>query len=263
MIIDLHSHLIPGVDDGTQTLEDSLKLAKLAVDEGIKHIVLTPHHRNGQFNNYAETIVKQMEELQQAYDNAGIPLTVYPGQEIRLTEYFMDDLFDQKLLSLDGGGKYYLIELPTKRVPSFTKEYLQMMIDQGITPIIAHPERNAEIMKDYSILEEFIEMGCIGQLTAVSYSGMIGEEFLNVARDFIKLNLVQIMSSDVHHIDWRPFNMKSGYDRMEQEFGIGKVQEFKDNARSIINGDDIIVTKIQTKKVKNNPKKKKRFFGLF
>lgn len=262
MIIDLHSHLIPGVDDGAQTLEDSLKLAKLAVDEGIEHIVLTPHHRNGQFNNYADTVVKQTEELQQAYDNAGIPLTVYPGQEIRLTEYFMDDLFDQKLLSLDGGGKYYLIELPTKRVPSFTKEYLQMMIDQGITPIIAHPERNAEIMKDYSILEEFIEMGCIGQLTAVSYSGMIGEEFLKVARDFIKLGLVQIMSSDVHHIEWRPFNMKSGYERMEQEFGIEKVKEFKDNARAIINGDDII-TKLQTNKVKEAPKKRKRFFGLF
>ena len=263
MIIDLHSHLIPGVDDGAQTLEDSLKLAKLAVEEGIEHIVLTPHHRNGQFNNYAETIVKQTEELQQAYDKAGIPLTVYPGQEIRLTESFMDDLFDQKLLSLDGGGKYYLIELPTKRVPTIAKEYLQMMIDHGITPIIAHPERNAEIMKDYSILQEFIEMGCIGQLTAISFSGNIGEEFLNVARDFIRLGLVQIMSSDVHHIEWRPFNMKTGYKRMEREFGIEKVNQFKDNARSIINGDDVIITKVQSKNTNEKPKKQKRFFGLF
>lgn len=265
MLIDLHSHLIPGVDDGAQTIEESLALARQAVSEGIEHSVLTPHHSNGQYNNYGQDVIRRVKELQEIYNQEGIPLTIYPGQEIRLTEQFMDDLYNNQLLSLDGGGRYYLCEFPTKTIPTFAKSVFEELIRQGMTPVIAHPERNHAIMQDYSILQEFIEMGCVGQLTAVSYSGQIGERFLKVARDFIGMGLVQIMSSDAHSVEWRPLNMKVSYDRMLEEFGTERVQLFQANARAIINGDDIQKLYPMDNQIvrKRRVREKKRFFGLF
>src|SRR5699024_4874834 len=110
MIIDLHSHLIPGVDDGAQTIEQSIELARQAVDEGVEHMVLTPHHRNGKYINYKRDVIKYAEELQKEYDKANVNLKVYTSQEIRLTDQFLDDLYNDVLLPLDPAGQYYLIE---------------------------------------------------------------------------------------------------------------------------------------------------------
>ena len=145
MIIDLHSHLIPGVDDGAQTIEQSIELAKQAVDEGVEHMVLTPHHRNGKYINYKKDVLEATNALQEAYNQANVNLKVYASQEIRLTDKFLDDLYNGELLSLDGAGKYYLIEFPSDRVPSNAKQVIQELIDDGITPVIAHPERNHEL----------------------------------------------------------------------------------------------------------------------
>lgn len=107
MIIDLHSHLIPNVDDGAQTLEQSLELARQAVSEGVEHMVLTPHHRNGAYLNRKAEVVGYARELQAVYDKAGVNLKIYPSQEIRLTDHFLNDLHNGDLFSLDTIGKYF------------------------------------------------------------------------------------------------------------------------------------------------------------
>lgn len=175
MIIDLHSHLIPGVDDGAQTLEESIELAKQAVDEGVEHMVLTPHHRNGKYINYKNDVSKNVTALQEEYDKANVKLKVSASQEIRLIEEFLDDLYNGDLLPLDSAGTYYLIEFPSDKVPANANQVLQELIDDGITPIIAHPERNHELVTNLHRLYELVKMGCLTQITTSSYSGYYSE----------------------------------------------------------------------------------------
>ena len=174
MIIDLHSHLIPGVDDGAQTIEQSIELARQAVDEGVEHMVLTPHHRNGKYINYKSDVLEAANALQEVYNQANVNLKVYASQEIRLTDKFLDDLYNGELLPLDAAGNYYLIEFPSDKVPSNTKQILQELIDDGITPVIAHPERNHELSSNLHLLYELVQMGCLSQITTSSYSGYYG-----------------------------------------------------------------------------------------
>ncbi|XJS11004.1 tyrosine-protein phosphatase [Aerococcaceae bacterium WGS1372] len=258
MIIDLHSHLIPNVDDGAQTLDQSLELAQQAVDEGVGHMVLTPHHRNGAYLNRKDDVIHYAVDLQAEYDKAGVNLKVYPSQEIRLTDHFFDDLYNNDLLSLDDMGKYYLIEFPSDRVPSNTDEVFQELISSGITPVIAHPERNHELSTNLHRLYELIEMGCLSQITTSSYASYYGEKLAENARVMIQHNLAHILASDVHHIKHRPMNMKVAFNRLEEDFGVETVNYFKENARNIFNGDPVKArTPIEPKK----PRKK--WFGLF
>lgn len=258
MIIDLHSHLIPGVDDGAQTIEDSIELARQAVDEGVEHMVLTPHHRNGKYINKSDEVIANAVALQTEYDKANIKLKVYASQEIRLTEKFLDDLYNNYLLPLDPSGKYYLIEFPSDRVPSIADGILKELIDDGITPIIAHPERNHELSTNLHRLFELIEMGCLSQITTSSYAGYYGEKLAENSRQIIEHNLAHILASDVHHMVHRPMNMTSAFDRMSEEYDKEMVEYFKGNAHKIFNGDPINI-----KKPIEPNKPRKKWFGLF
>ncbi|MGX7092025.1 tyrosine-protein phosphatase [Hutsoniella sourekii] len=264
MIIDLHSHLLPGVDDGAKDLEASLTLARLAVEEGIEHLVLTPHHNNRQFVNPGPGVVQATQALQAAYDQAGIPLKVYPAQEIRLTEAFLDELYAGQLLSLDGGGRYYLIEFPTREIPACTEDVLQALIDQGSTPVIAHPERQHNFQKDLDYYASLIERGCLGQLTNGSLAGRMGPEVEAVSREMINRGLVHFLSSDVHHPDWRPFDTRAAYQVLEDTYGSDKVASFKQVARAVINGDPVEVAPVQrTQPVHRKKKNQKKAFWQF
>lgn len=260
MIIDIHSHLIPGVDDGAQTLAESIKLAKLGYQEGVRHIVLTPHHRNGQFVNRKKDVLKYAEDLNLAYQKARIPIQVYPSQEIRLTEDFLEDYFSDQLLSLDAAGRYYLIEFPTLKLPTFTDQLIDQLVSMGLTPVIAHPERNHELAENYDRLYELVEKGCLSQITSSSYIGLYGSKLQEAGRDMIRLNLAHVIASDVHHIEYRPFNMKKAFQQLESEFGEAHVAYFKNNAKDILNGDPV---QAKSPIQQHTKKKKKRFFGLF
>lgn len=262
MIIDLHTHLIPGVDDGAQSIEDSLNLARQAVAEGVEHLVLTPHHYNGRYVNHAKGVVEAAEQLQEILDQAGIPLQVYPSQEIRINEDLIDQLLNRDLLSLDDGGKYYLIEFPTASIPDYSQLIISQLINRGITPVIAHPERNHVFAKDLDLFASYIEKGCLGQLTASSITGAFGDYIQEVSCTMVERGLVHILASDAHSVDWRPFNMQAGFRVLEGKFGLNRVTEFKENARSIFNGEEIVRQKIQ-KKTHKKEKTKKSIFDFF
>lgn len=261
MIIDLHAHLLPGVDDGAQTLEDSIQLARQGDLEGVEHLLLTPHHRNGQFVNRKADVIRFAEQLSEAYKQAEIKMQVYPCQEIRLTTSFMEDLYNDDLLSIDSEGIYYLIEFPTASVPSFAKDLLAEMIEIGLVPLIAHPERNHQLAKNMDLLYELVEMGCLSQITSSCIAGYYGETLQQTARLMLERNLAHVIASDVHHESFRPFNMTRAFEQIAQDFGPEKVQYLQQNARDIFNGQAVDkltpIGKLATKV------KKKKFFGLF
>ena len=258
MIIDLHSHLIPGVDDGAQTLEQSIELARQAVDEGVEHMVLTPHHRNGKYINYKSDVLETANTLQEAYKQANVNLKVYASQEIRLTDKFLDDLYNGDLLSLDAIGKYFLVEFPSDRVPSMANDVLSELISGGMIPVIAHPERNHELATNLHRLYELIDMGCLSQITTSSYSGYYGDKLVEQSRAIIQHNLAHILASDVHHIQHRPMNVQASFKRLVGDFGQETAAYFLNNARDIFNGDPV-----QAREPIEPNKPRKKWFGLF
>lgn len=170
-MIDLHTHFIPNVDDGADSIEETVRMARLAVEEGVSHAVLTPHHNRYWVRNPKEKVLEKTKEVEKAVEEAGIPLTFSASQEIRLNEEFIDELFAENYLPLDEKGNYYLVEFSWKDFPSFAKEYLRKMIEADITPVIAHPERQRSFLDDPNLLPSLIEMGCIAQVTATSVMG--------------------------------------------------------------------------------------------
>lgn len=266
MIIDLHTHLIPGVDDGAQDVNDSLDLARQAVAEGIEHLVLTPHHRNNQFVNHAQEVIEAANQLQALLNQHQVPLNVYPSQEIRIHEHLIDDLLNQDLLSLDDTGKYYLIEFPTATVPEFAEQVLGQLIHRGITPVIAHPERNHVFVEDRDQYARFIHMGCLGQITTSSIAGAFGEKIQQASIEMIRDGLAHILASDAHSIEWRPFNTQAGFNALKKYFGSEKISEFQENARNIFNGDTVkqsLNFQLESSSKKQARTKKKSIWNFF
>lgn len=254
MLVDIHSHLLPSVDDGAKDIDDSLELARLAVSEGVKKLILTPHHYNNQYVNHKEDVIEATEALQKKYDRAGIPLEVFPAQEIRIQEDLVDNiLYKNDYLSLDARGKYYLIEMPTKTVPDYALDVAREMIDNGMIPVIAHPERNHAFAKNIRLLYQFIEMGCLGQLTSHSYIGFYGEKLRQISQEMIEHNLVHVIASDAHNLKNRPFNLKVAYKTLADDYDVKLVKYMQQNTELIFNGESV---------KRMRPKNKKRF-GIF
>ena len=238
-MIDLHCHLLPGIDDGARTLEDSLAMAELAIAEGITHILVTPHHKNGSYENVKTVIEKKTAELQAEFDKRDIALTLFPGQEVRLNGELLTDVYNDEILFADLDNQYLLIEFPTLSIPHYAESLCFQLHQKGITPVIVHPERNQAVIADPNTLLPFIERGALAQLTASSYVGIFGKEIAELSSRLIEANLVHIIASDAHNTRGRSFHMREAFVKLEAEFGGERVLDFQQNAKAIINGDMI------------------------
>ena len=257
-MIDLHCHLLPGVDDGARTLEDSLALAQQAVAEGISHILVTPHHKNGKYLNPKEAVMEATAALQAELDSRGIGLTLFPGQELRINGEILEDIEKGDILFIDDESQYLLIEFPTMSIPHFTESLFFKLRQKGITPVIVHPERNQAIIDDPNILLPFIERGALAQVTASSYVGAFGKDIARLSNQLIEANLVHILASDAHNTRGRGFHFQEAFAKLEAEFGLEKVAYFKQNAKNLFNGD-VVHTEAPAEVYQK--KKRFRFFG--
>jgi len=258
-LIDLHCHILPGVDDGAKDLDMALKMAQVAVDQGISHILLTPHHMDSHYSNHKRDVVQRTKIFQQDLLDNGIPLNVFPGQEVHLTGELLKAVFSNDILFMDSGNHYLLLELPHNEVPEYTESMLFELTTRGITPVLAHPERNLGFQKDPDKLFDCVEMGCLTQLTSSSYMGVFGKDVQTLTERIIKANLGFVFASDAHNFEGRRFMMKEAFMRLTEKEGIETAERFNQNAKNILNGDDVEVDDIQH----ISAVKKKRFFGLF
>lgn len=256
-MIDLHCHILPSIDDGPKDWEMSLEMAKAAVDEGITHILATPHHMNRHWMNPKSEVLMLVNELQERIDNENIPLTIFPGQEVRLHGEILQNIQKDEICFIDEFNQYILIEFPTATVPDYADRLFYEMQSVGITPIIVHPERNHAILKDPSILYEFVSKDILTQLTAASYLGLFGKEIEKLSTQLIEHNLVHFLASDAHNVTSRKFYMKEAFRKLEKEYGKEKVRAFDQVTRDLVNGD--VVSIPEPEKTEKN----KRFFGLF
>ena len=211
-MIDIHCHLLPAIDDGARCLDQSLALAHHAVADGITHMVVTPHIHPGVYDNDKASISRVFESFRAALTDHRIQLQVAMAGEVRLCPEILPMLEKNHIpLYVDGAGKKtILLELPHSHVPPGTEQLLKWLLEHDIGVVIAHPERNKEIMRNYHRVESFLDLGCKLQVTAGSVSGRFGEPPHQAAVYMLKKGWVHVLASDAHHIKSRPPELSDG-----------------------------------------------------
>lgn len=257
-MIDLHCHLLPGIDDGSANLDVSLRLATEAVENGVTHALLTPHHMNGVFMNHRADVVRMTSKFQEQLDQHNIELTVFPGQEVRINGDLLTALDQNDILFADENGQYLMLEFPDDDVPAYTNDMIYQLQQRGIIPVIVHPERNTKIMRHPELIYDLLQKGCLSQITASSYVGTFGEKVELFSRQLIEAGQGYVFASDAHDLPGRKYEMHEAFDKLKMEFGNELAEEFEENAKSIINGDVVTPHQLQTVKIR-----RKKRFGLF
>ena len=202
--VDIHCHLIPGIDDGPQTMEESLKMCNMAYENGSRTIVATPHVNPGVHNNSWEDIQAGFKHLQDAVTSAEIPLDLRVGADVRVNEMLMQIKDPKNYFTINNNNKYMLLEFPETLIPPNTDRFLFELKLKGITPIITHPERNYEIQRNPNLLYHFVNMGMLVQLTAMSITGEFGDNLDELSELLLMHNLVHVVASDAHSAVHRP-----------------------------------------------------------
>ncbi|MGN7610639.1 tyrosine-protein phosphatase [Magnetococcales bacterium HHB-1] len=204
-IIDIHCHILPQIDDGPKNLKEALDMARMAVAEGTALIVATSHITPGVYDNTPEQIRSATVAFQQALVEANIPLKVIPGAEIRYHAGIMGlwkqgrlPFYGYTLSKRGGKRKYFLLEFPHQKIPAGALYFVDLLMNMGITPVIAHPERNRAIRKDIEVLAPFIHKGCLSQATAASLTGGFGAGVGRVVEKLLERGWVHLLASDGH-----------------------------------------------------------------
>ncbi|KKK38889.1 tyrosine protein phosphatase [Mesobacillus campisalis] len=254
-MIDIHCHILPGIDDGAQTIEDSLEMARRAVQEGITAIIATPHHNKAGYVNPKEEIVRKCKELNDILQSENLPLEILPGQEPAIGGELIED-FENKRLQTLNGTQYLFVEMPSSQVPRYTERLLFDLQLKGIVPIIVHPERNRELLENPELLYQLVKKGALTQLTAGSLTGRFGKKIRTFSFDILNSNLVHLIASDAHNITTRAFHLQAAYEEIKKTYGTDMQYLFMENAELLVEGQNIY--KEMPQRVK-----KKKFLGIF
>lgn len=254
-MIDIHSHILPGMDDGAKNLEESLEMAKAAIQEGITKIVASPHHLTSRFHNPKKKIISKVEYLNKELQKEEIPLEVLVGQEVRIFGDWFSEYENNQIVTINEES-YVLIEFPVNHVPRYAEQLFYEIQMAGIIPIIVHPERNSQIVEQPEKLYQLIEKGAISQVTAASVAGYFGKKIQRFSLQLIEANLTHVIASDAHNTTNRSFKMVEAFEVIDREFGSEVVYMFKENAELIIKGQMIY---------RENPKniKRRKLLGIF
>jgi len=197
-MIDLHCHVLPGLDDGPRFLQESLDMARTAVKNNIQTIVATPHSLNGFFVNYWESIVSVTSSVQEALTRENIALDIYPGMEVQMSPDLFEALERGEAATINNNGSYMLVEFPPFSMPGGAREFIFKLKLQGITPVIAHPERHLILQNDLNQLHELVQQGALCQLTALSLTGEFGISVQKSAEQMIRTGLAHVIATDAH-----------------------------------------------------------------
>ncbi|MED3731329.1 tyrosine-protein phosphatase [Geobacillus stearothermophilus] len=254
-MVDIHSHILPGVDDGAAAMENAIVMAQAAAKEGITTIIATPHHQNGTYENPRPAVLSLAAELNDELKRRGIDLTVLPGQEVRIHGDLLDGLARGEVMTL-ADTPYILIEFPPDHVPKYAEQLLFDAQVKGFIPIIAHPERNVEIIEYPERLYQLVKRGALAQLTASSVTGHFGKNIKMFSFQLIEANLAHFIASDVHNTKTRPFRLREAYETVRKEFGTEALYYFRENAEQLIRGQAVFRDEPQRVR-------KKKFLGLF
>ena len=203
-MVDIHCHILPGIDDGASDMDVSLAMASCAVADGIEVIVATPHWPLDDAPLPGSRIRELTAEVQAALDEEKIPLRLVPGHECAITPELPDELAKGGALGFGGKVRYALLETPYHHLPYYLREIVFQVQSRGFAPVIAHPERNPIIQSDPAQIDEYLRSGCQVQVTAGSLTGQWGAASKKTGFALFRRGLAHIIASDAHSPHSRP-----------------------------------------------------------
>ena len=211
-MIDIHSHILPGVDDGARTLDEALDMLRMAVDTGVTIQVLTPHIHYGRYENQKADLQQRFDVFQDQVDNANIKIGLQLGSEVRIGSEIMQLVAQDAIPTLGeyNGKKTFLLEFPRIEVPVGYENLVKWLINKNYLPIIVHPERNQTFVRLPQKLQVLTDMGCPLQITASSLTGLFGEEAQHNAELLLQEGRVSAIASDCHNLKGRKPNLNEG-----------------------------------------------------
>ncbi len=223
-MIDLHAHILPGIDDGPQSLEDSLEMARLAVADGITTLLATPHlFRRKSVDlealNTPDAIRQAVERFNQQLAEEDIDLTVLAGCEVPLFPEIIKFIDQGRILTLNDRQRYICLEMPDTVIPPATEDIIFQLSSRGLTPIITHPERNLVFYDMPDKFRRLMSLGCLAQITARSLTRGFGWGVARFTKKLVREGLVQIMATDAHSVAHRPPVMSMALKKLSKIVG--------------------------------------------
>ena len=237
-MIDLHCHILPGLDDGPSRVEGSLKMAECAVADGIHTLVATPHAFNEAYHNPLPHILTHIAHLKKIIVENQIPLDICPGAEVRIHQDMDRSVKEGKNVSINNTGHYILVEFPHHMIIPGTRDVLFQLFLNGVTPVLAHPERNLALQRNPDILSDLVTLGCLVQLTAMSITGELGLDAMEYSHFLLKQRQAHVIATDAHNAESRPPILSSAVEVTAHILGDTEAAEamVTVNPRTILDG---------------------------
>ncbi len=247
-MIDIHTHILPGIDDGSETMEDSLAMAEMAIRSGVDTLIVTPHcNVEGVFDNYYDdAYIQCFRSFEQAVREQHLPLTIVPGMEVYASENVPELLKQEKLITLNH-SRYLLIEFNFYEDLDFIEYMLNEILEVGYCPIIAHPERYHLVQKYSEIACRWLDLGAFLQADKGSIMGSFGYRSRETAFYLLDHNLVSFIASDAHSPYRRTAEMTEVYHFIRKAYGAEYAHILLDeNPRRVLKDLDLVDLEVRS-----------------
>ena len=225
MQIDIHSHIIPGVDDGSPDLETSLGLLRMAAENGTTDIIATPHVIDVSTTLTWDAIRHYVEALQKEADDRGIPIKIHPGAETELNWDLLELMQKDHSAFCLAGSRYCLMEMPSLMLPPHLEEMIYELQLLDIVPVLAHPERQMQLMEKPQMLLDLLRKGCAAQSNGGSVTGVFGPRVKHNVKHLLQQNVIAFMGSDAHNLRHRNTDLKGAREKIIEHYGEGQATE--------------------------------------
>lgn len=237
--VDVHSHILPGLDDGAHDLGAAVDMLRMAYEDGIKYVILTPHYIPGTMEISRHEVQKAITGIRDIIKAEGIDVEVFPGNEVYLDARTVRAVESNMVFTLNE-SRYVLIELPVTEMYMYIRNVLFELVLKGYVPIIAHPERNPGLSGQPGMLMELIEEGALVQVNSSSLVGLYGKKVYEAAHSFLKQGIVHFVGTDAHSPSGRKPLLRRAYDAVESEFGTRYARKlFIENGMAVIRNEEI------------------------
>ncbi len=258
--IDLHNHILPAIDDGPRTMEQSVDLARALVSAGFNTVVATPHTCEGK--PAPAVILKRLNRLQAELERRSIALKVLPGAEQHIEPYTLELLREGKILTLNN-TRYLLLELPMfQPLPAYTEKLIYSLTAEGYLPVIPHPERTLDLQRDYSLIYRLHKAGAIYQVTWGALTGLLGPAVRKIARVMLEANLAHLFSTDAHDADSPLLGINKAAAVLEEYLGPGSAKNFLITRPQVLLADQALDLPAANKLAVNGKRKPPLFSKL-
>jgi protein-tyrosine phosphatase len=217
-VIDLHCHMLPGLDDGASDIGVSLAMAKASVAQGIQTVACTPHILPGLYHNEGPGIRQAVAALQERFDAEAIPLRLVPGADVHMCPDFVPGLRSGRLVSL-ADSRYVLVEPPHHTAPPQLENFFFNLVAAGYVPVLTHPERLSWVPQRHEAIERLVRAGVWMQITAGSFAGAFGRNALYWAERLLDEGSVHLIATDAHDAERRPPDLARGRDIVAKRAG--------------------------------------------